>query len=151
MRHRPFSTLLVAIAFTVGSACGATGGFADDQPSHKTARLEAGELAALPLPGGTAPFGAPSQRDGVVTQSFKVTALSPEDVLDFYAEALPAQGWAVATAPVARGTDVWRGEWARNGRLLQVTASPDVDDGTDAGDGSPTTQLNLQLRASPGR
>ena len=148
MRRIPLSTLLVAVALSAGTACSATGGFADDQPSSQGSHLEAGELAALPLPGGTAPFGAPTQQDGTVTRSFKVTALAPADVLQFYAEALPDRGWAVSAPPAERG-DVWRGQWARNDRLLQVTAEPDVDDGTDTGDGAPTSQLDLELRADP--
>jgi hypothetical protein len=140
--------LLVGAALAIGGACGATSGFADDEPTNGGA-LEPGELAAVPLPGGTAPFTVPTQKAGAVTQSFKVTGLSPADVLRFYASGLPGQGWAVSTAPVEDGAGVWRGLWALHDRLLQVTAEPDVDDGSGDGDGAPTSQLDLELRAAP--
>jgi hypothetical protein len=145
----PISMLLLAAVLMVGGACGASSGFADDQPSDQGSRLEAGELAGLPRPAAAAPFGAASQRDGAVTQSFKVTGLSPADVLQFYVGALPAQGWEGSTVPVEQGQGVWRGEWTRNDRILQITAEPDVDDGTGHGDGAPTSQLDLELRGAP--
>ena len=140
--------LLVGAALTIGGACSARSGFADDEPTVGGA-LEPGELAAVPLPGGTAPFTDPTQKAGVVTQSFKVTGLSPADVLHFYAGALPEKGWAVSTAPAEDGGGVWRGLWARDDRFLQVTAEKDVDDGTGDGDGAPTSQLDLELRSAP--
>lgn len=145
----PISTLLLVVALGFGTGCGATGGFADDQPNEEGLRLDAGELTGLPRPAATEPFGPATQKDGAVTQSFKVSGLAPADVLQFYAGALPAQGWAVSTPPVEQGAGDWRGVWARNDRLLQVTAEPDVDDGTDAGEGAPLSQLDLELRAAP--
>ena len=142
----PTRVLLLAGALLL-TACGATGGFADDQ-ANAAGTLEAGELAGLPTPGGAAPFGAPAQKESAVTQSFKVTGLTPQQVLDFYTSALRDQGWSASNAPMEHGENVWRGLWERNDRLLQVSAEPDSDDGTGDGDGAPTSQLDLVLRAA---
>jgi predicted small secreted protein len=144
MPRKPILTVLLVAGAFLGAACGTTSGFATDQPTQgKFGRFEAGELDALPVPGGAAPFGAPSQQNKAVTQSFKVTGLAPGDVLHFYAGALRDQGWVASTSPTGDG-DVWRGQWARNDRLLQVTAEPDADDGPSA----PTSQLDLVLSAA---
>jgi len=143
----PVMAFLVVV-FVVEATRGTTGGFAADQPTAGRP-LEAGELAGLPTPAATAPFGPPTQNGGAVTRSFKVTGLAPGDVLHFYDGALHDEGWAVSTVP-AKGTDgLWRGQWVRNDRLLQVTAEPDVADGTGAGNGAPTSQLDLLLCAVP--
>jgi hypothetical protein len=143
----PILTLVVAATLALAGACAAGTGFADDQPTDQGA-LEPGELDALPVPGGAAPFTEPAQKHGNVTQSFKVTGWSPADVLHFYTGALPSQGWSPSSPPGEDG-DVWRGEWARGDRLLVVTAEPDVDDGTGDGSGAATSQLDLDLHAVP--
>jgi hypothetical protein len=147
MAHR-FLTELVVLGAVVGlGGCSAIGGFAADQAAPgQVARLEPGELTGLPTPGGAAPFGPPAEKGNAVTQSFKVTGLAPGDVLAFYADALPAQGWIVST-PTGGTGDVWRGQWARRDLILQVTAEPDVDDGAAALP-APMSQLDLVL--SPG-
>lgn len=140
--------LLAATAVLIfGTACTSTGGFAADEPNPQG--LEAGELAALPLPPGTAPFGPPSQKDGTVTQSFKATGLQPGDVAQFYAEALPNRGWATSTWPAESGDHRWQGQWTRNERLLQITSEPDVDDGAGDGNGAAASQFDLVLSAAP--
>ena len=144
MSRRPITSLVLVVAAVLGVACGTSGGFAADQPGQ--ARLEAGELVALPTLAGAAPFGGPTETDRDVTQSFKVTGLAPADVLEFYASALRDQGWVASTAPSEDG-DVWRGQWVRGSRRLQVTAEPDVDDGTGDGNDAPTSQLDLVLSA----
>ncbi len=140
--------LLLAAVLALGVACGDSRGFADDQPTDE-GTLDPGELTALPMPGGATPFTVPAQTDGAVTQSFKVTGSSPADVLRFYADALGPRGWVISTASVEDGDGGWRGEWARDDRLLQVTAEPDVDDGTGDGNGAATSQLDLALLAAP--
>jgi hypothetical protein len=137
--------LLGAVAVLGG--CNAVGGFAADQSRPgKVVRLEPGELTGLPTPGGAASFGPPAEGGTDVTQSFKVTGLAPRDVLAFYAGALPSQGWVVST-PLSGTGDICRGRWARRGRILQVTAEPDVDDGAAALP-APGSQLDVAL--SPG-
>jgi predicted small secreted protein len=144
MPRKPILILLLVAGAFLGAACGNASGFATDQPTQgKFGRLEAGELDALPVPGGAAPFGAPSQQNNAVTQSFKVTGLAPADVLHFYAGALRDQGWVASTSPTGVG-DGWRGQWARNDRLLQVTAEPDAGDEP----GAPISQLDLVLNAA---
>jgi hypothetical protein len=146
MAHGPTTRVLLPIAvLLLGAGCTAVGGFAPDQASPgKFGGPEPGELTALPTPGAAAPFGPPTKRGGAVTQSFKVTGLAPADLLPFYADALREQRWVVSTAPSWTG-DVWRGQWVRGDRLLQVTAEPDVDDGTSGDKGAPTSQLDLEL------
>lgn len=142
MTHRSISALVLLGIVALGG-CSAAGGFTADQPAPgNVPRLEPGELTGLPKPGGAAPFGPPAETGTTVTQSFKVTGLAPGDVLGFYADALPAQGWVVST-PSGGSGDVWRGQWARSGRILQVTAEPDVDD--DATAPAPMSQLDLAL------
>ena len=143
MTHRSI-TALVLVGIVALSGCSAAGGFAADQPGPgNVTRLEPGELTALPKPGGAAPFGPPAETGTAVTQSFKVTGLAPGDVLGFYADALPAQGWVVSTPSSGTG-DVWRGQWARGDRVLQVTAESDVDDDAAALP-APMSQFDLAL------
>lgn len=144
-----FTVAVVAGLAVVGAACGAheTNGFADDQPTS-SGLFEPGELNDIPLPGATAAFTVRRQAGDTVTQSFKVTGLTPADVIGFYQERLPTLGWQAVAAPAEDGADLWRDEWARDDRLLQVTAEPDVDDGKGDGRGAATSQLDLVLRAA---
>jgi hypothetical protein len=139
---------LVLVGAVVGlGGCNAVGGLAADQRRPgKVVTLEPGELTGLPTPGGAASSGPPAERGTAVSESFKVIGLAPGDVLAFYADALPPHGWVVSTPPSGTG-DVWRGQWARRGRILQVTAEPDIDDGAAA---LPAPGSRLDLALSPG-
>jgi hypothetical protein len=111
------------------------------QPAQPGQGFQSGAFAGLPLPGGSQPVNAPQETHQGTLRSWKVTGVTPEQVLQFYAEQLPPEGWTVAEGPGASGATDWAGTRAKADQVLRVTASPFEG---DAGQ-SHVSQLNLQL------
>lgn len=104
-----------------------------------------GDLADLPRPDGSRPVGDGSARGRYATQSYEVDGMTPEAILDFFAEALPERGWTEAEAPRRNGTAAFEGGWVQADHHLRVTA---VEAGGlgDADGSTPPTQFSLELR-----
>lgn len=116
------------------------------QPAPAVTTFEQGDFDDLPLPPRSEPVGERSEEDGVVSRSYAVRDTSPERVLAFYSEQLPAA--AVVETPQAIGAGTSRGRWLVDGRELTVSAT--VGNTLDAierfgDDAGVVTQLSLSL------
>ena len=144
---------LTVIAVLMLAACGGTdrgsSGAEDvvgDEPASN-GTLAPAELVDLPLPGGSQLSDGPAEIGAVWTQSFRVDGLSPEAAMGFYetalgdawSESVPAAALAGCTptaSPVGDGGCTYRGTWKNGAESLQITASPDVTDASDLGNGT---------------
>lgn len=120
------SLLAIALA-VVASACG------DDGPSSPAALpapersvFTQGEFDDIPVFRAATPVQGPTEKDGVITTSYETETAAPHTVISFYDRELPAFGWQPIEPVHDSGRRVWRGEWVRDGRRLEVTASPFV-------------------------
>lgn len=132
MLHPSRPILLVAVAGLALLGCrddqAVTDGAPVDQspggevPSPEVTAFTGGEFDAIELPRGAEEAGEKTERDGAISQSFFVTATSPEQIMDFFAASLAEDGWAPAEPVSARGTDSLAGAWTKDGRRLEISA-----------------------------
>lgn len=140
-----FAAPLLALGLVAG-ACG------DDEPGDAVPSPEAttfteGEFEDIPLPPRADPIADVTESDdGVLTGSWEVRGSTPEQVLGFYETELQANGWTVNSGPLEQAQGVWRGDWTREGQLVEVVADRVTGLNEDPEDGSEQpTQLNLLL------
>ena len=147
MRSRRRSSLALAGAVFVSLAvAGCAPSDEGTQPAPAVTTFEQGDFANVPLPPRAEPVSNRSEEAGVVARSFAVRDTSPEAVLEFYREQLPATN--VVEAPHEIGVNSFRGRWLVDGRELTVSAT--VADTLDAietfgDDVGVITQLSLSL------
>ena len=120
------------------------------QPAPAVTTFEQGDFDGLPLPPRSEPLGQRNEEDGVVSRSYAVRDTSPELVLEFYSQHLPAS--AVVEQPHEIGVGTLRGRWLLDGRELTVSAT--VEDTLEAierfgEDVGVITQLSLSLGPAP--
>ena len=120
------------------------------QPAPAVTTFEQGDFEDLPLPPRSEPVGERSEEAGVVSRSYAVRDTSPERVLAFYSEQLPAP--AVLEPPHDIGAGTFRGRWLLDGRELTVSAT--VEDTLEAverfgEDVGVITQFSLSLAPAP--
>ncbi len=120
------------------------------QPAPAVTTFGQGDFENLPLPPRSEPLGERSEEDGVVARSYAVRDTSPERVLAFYSQQLPAP--AVVEPPHDIGAGTFRGRWLLDGRELTVSAT--VDDTLEAiarfgDDAGVITQFSLSLASQP--
>lgn len=82
-----------------------------------------GDFGAIPVPTGARPTGGPATEDQVQTQSYEVTAATPQSLLDYYAEELPPLGWT--GGPIEPLGDSSRAVYELDDTRLLIVASPD--------------------------
>ena len=124
---------LLALASCTSDATAPADGPGEGQPGVAGDSPIDAELADLPVPDAADAVGEETDRDGVQTQSYILTATQPEQVVDFYVDALPDLGWTMESQTAL--DEGIRATWTQDGDELLVTASPDGQD----------TSLNLQL------
>lgn len=134
---RSFTALLLALVLGA-AACASDSDAPADGPGEGQPGVEAGapvdaELADVPVPEAAVAVGEVVDQDGVQTQSYIVTATSPELVIDFYDEQLDELGWDMLDR-TAFNTGL-RATWTQDDDELLITANPDGQD----------TELNIQL------
>ena len=141
---------VIASIVRYGAVAGATSllawGCADDGPgvvsdatSLATLPPAAVALDGVPVLADATALQSPSGQQGATTVSYRSDDESAEEVLSFYADELAARGWSVADPVVETSADVWRGDWVKDGRRLQVVASPMTLGAASAA----STQFNL--------
>jgi hypothetical protein len=138
---RAVLVLVVAVCAVVAVGCDADESQLRANPVPPSG-FAPGDFVTLPKPGSAMPLDAPAESATAVTQSFMVSGLGPQDVIDFYARELPPDGW-VPTRVENLGRTTRRGSWKRGDQLLEVAAF--------AADGIETagpTQLDLVLRSA---
>lgn len=143
------------LALTVSSllalaGCGGGGGGTEDgrdaQPNPETTTFTAEDLQAIPLPAGAEPASRPEDTDDVTTQSFRLPGRTPEEALNHFQTVLPGEGWELADAPSPYGTQGYRGEWVRDGTVLEISAGPFMQAGSETAENAVVTQFSLVLR-----
>ncbi len=102
-----------------------------------------GDFDDVPVFRAATPVQPPSTKDGATTGTYETDTASADTVLQWYEQNLPALGWENVDAVVESSPGVWRGDWVRDGRRLQVVATALVGDAT-------RTQLNLVLLPDTG-
>ena len=114
------------------------------RPSETT--FGQGDFDDIPIFRGATPIQGPSTQNGAVAASYETQAGSPETALRFYEDNLPELGWQVVDPVRETSEGVWRADWVRDGRRLQISALPlTVDD-----DPGIHTQFSLVLLADAG-
>jgi hypothetical protein len=136
---RTLFLLLVAACALVLTGCGA-----DETPPRANpvppAGLVPSDFVNLPKPGSALPLDAPVESATAIAQSFMVSGLGPQGVIDFYARELPPAGWIPRRVEILGRTAV-RGSWKRGDHVLEAAAS--AADGVES---AGPTQLDLVLR-----
>lgn len=117
------------------------------QPAPDVTTFEEGDFDDLPLPPRYTEISERVEEDGVVSQSFEVRNMTPQELIDWYAEALDE--FEVLEAPEEIGVETYRGQWDLDGRELTVAAqgAETLEDNPSAPE--VVTQLSLSL-APPG-
>ncbi len=149
-RRKPSRHLLpaTAVAALLLGACGdgdgGGGSSPEAQPAPGVTTFAEGDFEGIPLPGRSTPVSERVEEDGVVTQSFEVRNFPPEELLDFYVEALAEH--EVLEEPEEIGVGTRRGRWDVDGRELTVVGQ--LAETLDDNPGAPEvlTQLSLSLR-----
>jgi hypothetical protein len=143
IRVAVLSALLLAVAACGGDDAGSDEGDAA-QPAPDVSTFEQGGFDDLPRHPRSEELGERTEAEGTVSQSFKVTGATPEQVLQFYNDALGPLGWLpLSDGDIDVSEQVARDQWVREGTLLVVSASeaPTLEDeGNEA-----VTQYSLSL------
>ncbi len=116
------------------------------QPVPEVTTFERGRFDDLPVFFRSDPLGPRSEKDGVVTRSYKAEGASPEQVLEFYREALDYR-WRMVSPIERLGVGTFRADWEDGQYRLRVSATqaPALD--ASAGSADPVlTQYSLTLR-----
>lgn len=136
---------LVAVVLAVLAGCGEKREERQGtQPVPDVTTFEQGRFDDLPLLPDSRPFGPRSEKDGVVSRTYRTNGVTPEGVVDYYERELPTAGWEKAE-PVHRSDTEWRGDWVIDDWRLEVSAAP-VPDRRDPSSPEVAVQYSLVLR-----
>lgn len=145
-RHLLPATAVAALLLgACGDGDGGGGGSSPEaQPAPDVTTFAEGDFEGIPLPGRSTPVSERVEEDGVVARSFEVRNLPPEELLDFYVEALAEH--EVLEEPEEIGVGTRRGRWDVDGRELTVVGQ--LAETLDDNPGAPEvlTQLSLSLQ-----
>lgn len=103
----------------------------DAIPSPAGTAFTTGGFDDVPVFRGATPIQGPSTEDGTVAATYETQTATAERALRFYEQNLPPLGWEEVDPVTESSPGVWRGDWVRDGRRLQVSALPfDMDEPT---------------------
>lgn len=115
-------------------------------PSPEVGEFTDGDFDNIPKFRGATPLQSPTKQNGAIAASYETITARPDAVLRFYEANLPELGWTVVDPIAEINPGSWHGEWVREGRRLQVSASP-----LSPGEGDAThTQFSLVLLGDAG-
>ena len=140
-----FVLTAIVLAALLGVGCGAQEDPPVAQPAPGVTTFEPGRFDDLPQYSRSEPLGPRSEEKGVVSRSFKVPGASPEQVLDFYVDALE-EPWRLLSGVEKLGAGTFRADWVTEDHLLRVstTREPELDSTDDASE-TFVTQYSLTL------
>lgn len=96
----------------------------DAIPSPEVEFFTDGDFQDIPKPRGATEASDKTERDGVITQSFTVTATGPRQIMTFYVDNLPPLGWELVDPVTRTGPNTERAAWVRDERRLEVSTGP---------------------------
>ncbi|MGH9264302.1 MAG: hypothetical protein ACRD1D_06370 [Acidimicrobiales bacterium] len=145
MTRRQFVVAATVFAALLGVGCGSEDDPPAAQPVPGATTFEPGRFDDLPQYPRSEPLGPRSEEKGVVARSFKVSGGSPEQVLDFYVDALE-EPWRLVTGVEKLGAGTFRADWVSEDYLFRVSATrePELDSTDDASE-TFVTQYSLTL------
>ena len=114
------------------------------QPAPDVTSFEQGRFDNLPVFPRSDPFGPRSEKEGIVSRSYRATGVTADEIIDFYAEELAADGWEM-TEPVFRSDTETRGDWVVDDYRLEVSAAR-IDDDRNPTSENVVIQYGLVLR-----
>ena len=108
------------------AGCGSREADPATQPAPGVATFEDGLFDNLPEYPRSEPLGPRNEKGGVVARSYKVPGALPEQVLDFYRDALQAR-WSMVSPVEKLGVGTFRADWVGDDYRLRVTATQEGD------------------------
>ena len=108
------------------AACGSREADPATQPAPGVTTFEDGRFDNLPQYPRSEPQGPRTEKGGVVARSYKVPGASPEQVLDFYRDALQER-WSMVSPVEKLGVGTFRADWVGEDYRLRVTATQEGD------------------------
>ncbi len=115
------------------------------QPAPDVTTFEQGRFDDLPQFPRSEPVSARAEERGVIARSYKATGASPQQVMDFYRQAL-GDRWRMVSGIEKLGVGTLRADWVDEDYRLRVSAT--TESGLDSrNDASETfvTQYSLTL------
>lgn len=95
----------------------------DAQPTPGSGTLfTAGDFDAIPVPRGATEQTDKTERDGAVSQSFTVSATSPQQIMEFFVVQLAERGWDNVEEVRSTGTDSYAAAWVQGQNRLEISA-----------------------------
>jgi hypothetical protein len=111
--------LLLGVLFAAAS-CGSDDGGETAPPLSGGPVYASGELSDVPLPAGASESQAPAEADGAIAAAYVVPELPPVEVVSRMGTLLADARWEELEPFTEAGERVFRGEFAREGRRLEV-------------------------------
>jgi hypothetical protein len=122
--------------FVALAACGSDRGSAKaNTPPGRSPKSLSAVFDALPhYPRSQATSDRTRGDQGTIVRSYLVKGASAQQVLDYFVEVLPRQGFEPAATPTTQGANSLRGEWRVGKRTLAITITPAPAVGGSSGD-----------------
>lgn len=145
MRRQAFLVTGTVLSAVVLAGCGAGTANPVAQPAPGVTTFEEGRFDDLPQYPRSEPLGPRHEKDGVIARSYKAAGASPDQVLEFYRDALQER-WNMVTAVEKLGVGTLRADWVDDEYRLRVSATREslLDSEEDASE-TAATQYSLTL------
>lgn len=145
MRGRSLLLIGTVVSAVILAGCGAGTDDPVAQPAPEVTTFEEGRFDDLPQFPRSEPLGPRHEKDGVVARSYKAPGASPDQVLDFYRDALQER-WNMVAAVEKLGAGTLRADWTDDEYLLRVSATREGElDSADDGSETAVAQYSLTL------
>ena len=131
------------------AGCGARDPDPVAQPAPGVTTFEEGRFDDLPQYPRSEPLGPRQEKDDVVARSFKVKGASPDQILNFYRDALKDR-WRMETGVEKLGVGTLRADWVNDEYRLRVSATRESElDDRDNAATSAVAQYSITLNPLP--
>lgn len=93
------------------------------QPAPDVSTFQQGDFGDIPLPGSTEQIGERTETDGVVTASYSVDMRTGGQLAEWFDRELAERGWQTAVVPQETAEALWRADWVKDGRRLELSTA----------------------------
>lgn len=132
------------VLFCAVALCACAGSDEGTQPAPDVTTFEQGRFDDLPLLPKSEPMGARTEKNDIVSRTYRAVGVTPEGVIEFYRRELPSAGWR-ETEPGFREDTESRGDWVTDDWRLEVS-SQRIDDRQNPSADQVVVQYSLVLR-----